>query len=161
MIFLPFSAFRSQPNFIEILTIGFLPLYAFVSYFIYKKKKITLWFLILFALILSNNRTTELKYGNFHVLPWLAAYFFIPIAFFSFQKNLKIHFLIILLAIWVNFFGGKTDYYGLIMWNLKNDLATEHYINCSKSGKNGLAIKAIKTSGDRLLALPNNTLVSG
>ncbi len=159
MIVLPFTAFHSQPNFIEILTIGFLPLYGFVSYFIYKKKKIIPWFLILFALILSNNRTTELKYGNFHVLPWLAAYFFIPIAFFSFQKNLKIHFLIILLAIWVNIFGGKTDYYGLIMWNLKNDLATEHYINYSESVKYGLAIKAIKTSGDRLLALPNDTLV--
>lgn len=170
MVLIPFSSFHKNPNLLEIITVCFLILYFFLVVTI-KRTKQTIFALcvILSALILTNNRTVELKYGNFHILPWLASYIFIPIVFLNYyfqQKTKKtrkklstfIFLFVIAIALWLNLFG-STDYYGNLNFHLKNNLATEHYINYSDSVKYGLGIKAIKKDGDRLLSIPNDTLV--
>ncbi len=164
MIFLPFTGFHNRPNFIETAAVLFLFLYAAIFYLAARMKKIWPFLLIFAALILANNRTFALKYGNFHILPWLGVYFFIPIVFLTFYKKssrliiISSYILLAIIALGLNLFGW-TDYYGYLMSNLKNNLAAEHNINYNDSNKYGLAIKAIKAPGDRLLALPNDTLV--
>lgn len=168
MVFLPLTGIHRQPNFIETTSVIFLFLYAVIFYLAYRMKKLLPLLIIIISLILANNRTFALKYGNFHILPWLGAYFFIPIVFLALyiKNQFKIRAIIIIfsymlltiIALGLNFFGW-TDYYGYLMLNLKNNLAVEHNINYNDSNKYGLAIKAIKAPGDKLLALPNDTLV--
>jgi len=52
----------------------------------------------------------------------------------------------------------KAEFYGNILLNTTNDISREHYINYSKSVKNGLGIKSIKKDGDRVFGIANDTL---
>lgn len=176
MVLLPFAAIKNHPNFMEVAAAIFLFLYAVILYRLRHTKKIWPFLTIIFALVLTNNRVYEIKPGNFHLLPWLGAYFFIPIVFIaqsfhcSINKKAKItevgekryqaFMLAILfaLAIWLNFFS-RSDYYGNILLNLHNNIESEHYINYADSVKYGLGIKAVMAPGDRLIGLPNDELV--
>ena len=169
MIFLPFSAFRKNPDFINVSIMVFVVLYFLIFYLAFKMKKIMPLLIIVLALVLANSRNTFIKFGDFHVLPWLAAFFFIPVAFFSFilqyksyaKRFRKIHIvstvILLLLTFWLNILH-KADFYGKILFNTKNDLLNEHYINYSRSVKYGLAMKTIKSKGDRLFGIANDTL---
>lgn len=52
----------------------------------------------------------------------------------------------------------KAEFYGTILLNTTNDLSREHYINYSKSVKNGLGIRSIKNEGERIFGMANDTL---
>ncbi|MCL4384706.1 MAG: hypothetical protein M1326_00120 [Cyanobacteria bacterium] len=169
MIFLPFISLNINPNFIQIICGILLAFYGLMLYFVKTIKKIFPMSIIILALVLANNRVFKIEFGEFHLLPWLAVYFFIPIVFFSlfFSSKTKfklsnklsslILFIFIGLAIWLNFLI-RTPYYGKILIDLKNNLATENYINYSKAVKYGLAMKSIKSKGDRMFGMANNTL---
>lgn len=168
MILLPLLSTLKNQNFIQITTTIFLFLYLIICLVSKRIKKTLVFSMILLALILSNTRSTVIKFGDFHLLPWLSAFLFIPIIFLG---NLDIKkkdrligyayflstFLLIGIAIWINLFN-KIDFYGRILLKQKNNLADENYINYSKSVKYGLAIKSIKSNGDRLFGMGNDPL---
>lgn len=163
MFFLPFTSFNLRPNFIHILMIASLFLYVMILNSIKQTKKIIPFLLILLALLLANNRNIIIKFGDFHVLPWLAAFLFIPIVFINYlrksNKTYVISFILLtIVSVWLNLFN-KTDFYGKILLDTKNDVQTENYINYSRSVKYGLAIKTMKHDGDRLFGIANETLV--
>lgn len=164
IFFVPFTAFHSKPNNIEVAVWFFLVVYSLLTLIFIRTKKFVRWIIILITIALSNNRMATVVYGNFHMLPWLGSFFAVPILSFIFLINeIKknpyfrlflyiIGVLFICVAVWLNFFGR-------VLFNINNNLATEHHINYSDSVKYGLGIKAVKKPGDRVLAIPNDMLV--
>ncbi len=167
-ILLPFALFYSKPNLINITTLFFVNFYGILIYISIKLKKIVPLVAIITALFISNARTINLNFGDFHILPWLASFLFIPIATLGFLREVKkpkivkqiykISFILItVFSLWITVIN-RVDFYGNIVFDLKNDLSREHYINYSKSVKNGLGIKSIKKNGDRIFGIANDTL---
>lgn len=164
IFFVPFTTLHTKPNNIEVAVWFFLVTYSLLTLIFIRTKKFVRWIIILITVALSNNRMATVVYGNFHMLPWLGSFFVVPIVSLVFLiKEVKktpylrsflyiIGLLFISVAVGFNFFGR-------VLFNISNNLATEHHINYSDSVKYGLGIKAVKKPGDRVLAIPNDMLV--
>lgn len=164
IFFVPFTTLHLKPNNIELSVWFFLITYLLLTLTFIRTKRFLRWMIIIITIALSNNRSATVVYGNFHMLPWLGSFFAIPTLSFIFliKEVKKTHYfrpflyiiglLFVSATIWLNFFGG-------ILFNINNNLATEHHINYSDSVKYGLGIKAVKNKGDRVLAIPNDMLV--
>lgn len=160
-ILLPFDIFFSKPNTINITGLFFGLFYIFLFFLAVKSKKISAFLILIIALFLANTRSIILKPGDFHILPWLAAYLAIPIIYLSLLKQVKAYTFFFILLVGFSFwliFINKNDFYGRILLDINNDLSREHYINYSKSVKNGLGIKSIMKKGDRIFGIANDTL---
>jgi len=162
MIFLPFTSFHNNPNPMEVLTIVFIFIYIFYLFIFIRNKKTFLFLFVLFCLVSLNNRESQIKFTNFHLLPWLGVYLFIPIVLLPiFKKKIKnvsphlksfITLTLVFTVIYVNFVAATP-------FKVKKNVMTENDINFHDINKYGLAIKAIDKSGDRLIAFPSDNLI--
>ena len=162
MIFLPFTAFHSNPNQMEVLTVIFIFIYLIYLFIFTKSKRVISFLYVLICLVSINNRESQIKYTNFHLLPWLGVYIFLPIILLStFNKKIKkispylksvVVFLILFIVIYVNFVATTP-------FKIKKNVMTENDINFHDINKYGMAIKAIDQPGDRLIAFPSDNLI--
>lgn len=162
MILLPLTSFHKNFSPMELITGLFVVFYLYFSYFFWKKKRLISYLLLVFALILTNNRASQIQYHDFHILPWLGIYLFLPISLLPliFKKQMKVgKFMLILTTgiitftlIYVNFFA-KTPF------NDKKNVMSENDINFHDINKYGLAIKAVDKPGDRLISYPSDNLI--
>jgi len=164
MIFLPLTAIHPNFNSMELIIAVFVFIYFIYGYVFWKNKKLLAFSFLIICLISTNNREDIIKMNNFHLLPWLGTYLFLPIALLPtfFKKNnfaikeLKITafvvFIIILSIIFVNFLA-KTPF------NEIKNVMSENDNNFHDINKYGMAIKAIDKPGDRLISFPSDNLI--
>jgi hypothetical protein len=162
MVFLPLTSFHKNFNSMELIIILFIFIYGYFFYFFWKKKNFLAFIFLIFCLISVNNRGNIIQYHDFHLLPWLGVYLFFPIILLPllFKKQMKVKPLtlifitgiVLLTIIFVNFFA-QTPFM------VKKNVLTENDINFHDINKYGLAIKAIRKPGDRLIAIPSDNLI--
>ncbi len=155
MLFLPLTAIHPNWNNAELVTVLFLLIYAVYAYIFLKKKKLIAFLYLIFCLVLTNNRATAIKLNDFHLLPWLGMYFFLPVLLLPILpkkfRNPGIGIVIAVIVI-VNFFNHSP-------FQNKKNIMTENDINYHDINKYGLAIKALRRPGDRLIAIPSDNLI--
>lgn len=162
MIFLPLTAFHKNFNSMELIIILFTFVYGYLSYFFWKKKSLLPFMFLLACIISANNRGNIINYNDFHLLPWLGLFIFFPIMILPllFKKKVKIMPIIKIgvigvisfVIVYVNFFA-KTPFTD------KKNVMSENDINFHDINKYGMAIKAIRRPGDRLIAIPSDNLI--
>ena len=151
MILLPFASFFPPypPQKILIAVLMVFSILSCVSAF--KKRLLSKYALVLLTIALTNFfRVDDYSFSNFHLLPWLGALMAVEMFWIKTAK-LKI----ILVSILVVFLFVAN---GPRLFSKKN-LATEYFINYSESESYWNAIRIMKHPRDRMLALPNDTLV--
>lgn len=162
MIFLPLTSFHKNFNSMEMIIIALTFIYIYLFYFFWKKKNLLAFLFLVVCIVSTNNRGNMINYNDFHLLPWLGAYIFFPIMLLPllFKKKMKVKPLtsigvtaiVLLLIIFVNFFA-KTPFKD------KKNVMSENDINFHDINKYGMAIKAIRSPGDRLIAIPSDNLI--
>jgi len=162
MIFLPLTSFHKDFNSMELITAILTFVYGYFFYFFWKKKRLWAFIFLTACLVLTNNRGNIIKYNDFHLLPWLGLYLFFPVILLPllFKKQMKIKPLIKIgiitllcsIIIFVNFFAKSP-------FNDKKNVMSENDINFHDINKYGLAIKAISSPGERLIAIPSDNLI--
>ncbi len=157
MILLPFASFF-PPYAPQKILVAIFILFSLVSCIIAFKKRLLLKYsLVLLAIMLTNFfRVDDYSFSNFHLLPWVASLITVEILW---MKNTRNHMLvkgkIIVLSVFIFFLLTAIGPQFLA----KRDLATEFFINYSESESYGNAIRVMKQPNDRMLALPNDTLI--
>lgn len=162
MVLLPLTTFHKNYSSMEMIIMAFAILYGYFSYFFWKKQRLMAFILILIALILTNNRASFIQYHDFHLLPWLGAYLFLPIMFLPLllSKQIKIKkFTALLLSIIIIFSIVYINFIAKTPFNDIKNVMAENDINFHDINKYGMAIKAIDKPGDRLIAFPSDNLI--
>lgn len=151
MMLLPFASFF-PPYSPQKLLVALFILFSIASCIsAFKKNLLLKYSLILFTLMLTNFfRVDDYSFSNFHLLPWTAALITVELFWIKIIKEkliiLSVFVIVLIIAAGPQLFA-------------KKNLATEYFINYSESESYGNAIRVMKNSRDRMLALPNDTLV--
>lgn len=162
MALLPFTSFHSNPNSMELITIILLITYLLLAYAAWKNKKLLAFLLIVLCLVISNTRDNTIGFTNFHLLPWIGSFIFIPIMLFPLLiKKTKKFPQYLSVVVVVGIFLGIVLYINTIAktpFNDKKNVMTENDINYHDINKYGLAIRAVKSPGDRLISMSGNLI---
>ena len=158
IVFLPFtSVFSLTQNKSQAVFIGII-LYGILTYHFFKKKKTTIWIIMLCVITLSNTRVASLD-RNFHAIPWLGVYFFIPLYLVIKTHHLRTHRLLFYSSLFLlSLIPIAYIRFAVLLFRPHNRL-TEHHNNYVQSQRYGGAIKAVKDGDDRLISLPYDPLV--
>lgn len=156
MIFLPFASFLPPYHPAKLLVALFVVFTGISIFFALKKHVGKKYLLIIVFLTLTNFfRVDDYTFGNFHLLPWVAALLTIEIIWIKHTKHILSTIKIVTVLIFVLYLflvPGKQLF-------SKKNLSNEFYINYSESESYGNALMAIKQNTDRALVIPNDTLI--
>jgi len=161
MALLPFTSFHPGANPMEWIIVILLVIYLLLAYAVWKNKKFFVFLLIILCLVLSNTRDSQIQFTNFHLLPWIGSFLFISIILLPLlRRNAKkiSHYLFM---VSVGIFLGIIVYINAIAktpFTVKKNIMTENDINYHDINKYGLAIKAVKSPGDRMISMSGNLI---
>lgn len=151
MIFLPFASFF-PPYSPQKIQVALFILFSIGSCVVAFKKRLLLKYLLVLLVIILTNffRVDDYTFSNFHLLPWLGGVMAVEMFWIKIAKEK-----LIILSVFTVFLLIAAAPQLLE----KKNLATEFFINYSESESYGNAIRVMKNPKDRMLALPNDTLV--
>ncbi len=156
MIALPFASFLPPYHPAKLLVALFVILTGISIIIAFKKRILGKYLIIIVLLTLTNFfRVDDYGFGNFHLQPWVAVLFSIELLSIQHLKDsvsLPKMIAVSIFIVYLLLVPGKQLF-------SKKNLANEFYVNYSESESYGNALAVMKQSWDRVLVIPNDTLI--